>query len=97
MNKNCSKVSNKSYFVIVKVCKCIIFFDIVCCLYGKEVSCFSIWLCVHLLIWMDIVYRVVTVSSIFLYMKTKTEANSQPFADYYSAPDFVRCLNLLSG
>lgn len=69
--------------------------DIICCLYKKEIF-FSIWLCVYLLMWVDIIWAV-EVSSIFLHMKTEKEAASQPFADYYSAPDFVHFLSLLSG
>jgi len=69
--------------------------DIVCCLYKKEI-CFSKWLCVYLLMWMDIIWTV-EISNIFLHTKTETEADSQLFADYYSAPDFVCSLSLVSG
>jgi len=69
--------------------------DIVCCLYKKEIY-FSIWLCVYLLVWMDIIWAV-EVRSIFLHMKTETEADSQLFSDYYSAPDFVGCRGLVIG
>lgn len=77
MNKNCSKVSNKGYFVILDVCKYVIFLDIVCCLYKKEI-CFSIWLCVYLLMWMDIIWTV-EVSNIFLHMKTRQRQTASYF------------------
>lgn len=98
MNKKCSKISNKGYFVILRVCKYVSFcLDIVYCLYKKEI-CYSIWLCVYLLMWTDIIWAV-EVSSIFLHMKTERERQltSQSFADYYPAPNFVRSLSLLSG